>query len=37
LLAELMEHYELELIENRFVAPRKPAASARQQRLFPDS
>jgi hypothetical protein len=36
-LADLMEHYKLELIENRFVAPRKPAASARQDRLFSDS
>lgn len=36
-LADLMEHYELELVENRFVAPRKPVASARQERLFADT
>jgi hypothetical protein len=36
-LAELMEHYDLELIENRFVAPRKPVSRARQDRLFSDS
>jgi hypothetical protein len=35
-LADLMEHYELDLIENRFVAPRKPASGARQDKLFPD-
>jgi hypothetical protein len=36
-LAELMEHYNLELIENRFVAPRKPASTSRQDKLFSDS
>ncbi len=28
LLAEVIDHYDLQLIENRFVAPRKPAASS---------
>lgn len=37
MLANLMEHYKLELIENRFVAPRKPASAARQDRLFTES
>jgi hypothetical protein len=36
LLAELMEHYSLELIETRFIVPRKPATRARQGGLFPD-
>ena len=37
MLAELMEHYKLELIENRFVAPRKPASATRQDRLFDET
>jgi hypothetical protein len=37
LLAEIIDHYDLELIENRFVAPRKPAAIARTRELFPRS
>jgi len=36
LLAELMDHYGLELIETRFVVPRKPAARARPYDLFED-
>ena len=33
-LVDLVEHYKLELIENRFVSPRKPVTPARQPRLF---
>ena len=33
LLADVLEHYDLELVENRFVAPRKPAERARQSAL----
>jgi RES domain len=34
-LAQIAEHYKLELIENHFVAPRKPVSSAvRSPRLF---
>ena len=36
MLAELMEHYQLELIENRLVAPRKSASPTRQDKLFHD-
>jgi len=36
LLAELLDHYSLELIETRFVVPRKPASRARQHKLFPE-
>ncbi|HYL78549.1 MAG TPA: RES family NAD+ phosphorylase [Bryobacteraceae bacterium] len=34
LLAEIMEHYQMELIENHFVSRRKPAARVVQQRLI---
>jgi hypothetical protein len=34
LLAEIMEHYGFDLIENRTVTSRKPAVSARQDELF---
>lgn len=37
LLAEIIEHYGLELIENQLVSPRKPAARARQGGLFRDA
>lgn len=33
LLAQILDHYSFELIENRFVAPRKPADRARQELL----
>jgi hypothetical protein len=33
-LADVMEHYGLELVENRFISPRKPISRARQDRLF---
>jgi hypothetical protein len=33
LLAEVLDHYAFELIENRFVARRKPAGRARQELL----
>lgn len=36
LLAEIAEHYGIELIENQTVVSRKPPASARQQRFFDD-
>jgi len=36
ILANVIEHYKLELIENRFVVPRKPASAARQGKLFID-
>jgi hypothetical protein len=34
LLAEVMEHYRLELIETRYIVPRKPVAGVRQHGLF---
>ena len=36
LLAEIMEHYGMELIENRFVPGRKPAARSIQPKLIDD-
>jgi RES domain len=34
LLAQVVEHYDLELIENHFVVARKPVSKARQEGLF---
>jgi hypothetical protein len=34
LLAHIVEHYDLELIENHFVVARKPVSKARQEGLF---
>jgi hypothetical protein len=34
LLAEITEHYQIELIESEYIATRKPADSERQERFF---
>jgi len=37
LLAEIMEHYQLQLIETRFITKRKSAARAEQADMFTDA
>jgi hypothetical protein len=36
LLAQIAEHYKIELVENHFVAPRKPVSTASRPELLFD-